>query len=266
MNDNPRRDWVVLVAVLVAGILLGVLQGQSLSRGRVDGVSAFVGGVLAPLTATFDGWGDASTEFFGGVRDARSLRQENRRLRDELAAVANYGETQDRLVSDIERLRGLMGLQATGKTKVYADIIAISPGENRFTISRGAKDGIEAGQPVVASEGLLGVVESVADGQSRVALLGSPAFKVSGLVQGEVLTPGLIQGAVGGRLVMILQSTQAVVPGAEVITTGYSTFIPRGIPIGVVLEVNRNEQEGEAQAQILPHARLSAGQEVAVLQ
>ncbi len=245
--------------------MLGVVQNQAKSNGRIDPVSSFVSGALMPVTALFDRWGDSSTEFFGGVRDARALRIENRRLRAEMAAVANYAASQDRMMAEIDRLRKLVNLDPRGKTKLYADIVAISPLDNQFTIGVGLDQGVKAGQPVVGADGLLGIVSAVDKRQARVVMLGAPSVIVSGLIQGDQLSSGMIRGSIGERLIMTLLESQSVKPGAEVMTTGYSSYIPRGIPIGVVLEVNKDEQSGQPRAQILAHAKLSASQEVAVL-
>ena len=266
MNENLGKDWVVLVLVVLVGIGLGMVQNQARSRGEFDPVTGSIRNVLLPMTTSLDGMGDRLTIAWGGVKESEQLRDENRRLREQLNAVANYVESQERYVAEYDRLRALIDLPAEGKEKVYADIIAASPLDNQFTIDVGSVDGIEPNQPVVTGEGLLGVVGAVGDETSQVLLLRAPSVKVSGLIKTEpVLTQGFIQGSIGGRLIMRVIENREIKVGTEVMTTGYSGLVPRGIPIGLVLETNPDQQRGEIVAEVLPSAKLVNTQEVVVL-
>lgn len=101
----------------MVGVVLGMVQNQARGNGRLDPLTSSISAVLMPMTTAFDRWGDSSTEFMGGVRDAKQLRIENRRLRDELAAVAMYTETEQRLVDEIDQLRKLIDLPSEKKRK-----------------------------------------------------------------------------------------------------------------------------------------------------
>lgn len=53
--------------------------------------------------------------------------------------------------------------------------------------------------------------------------------------------------------------------GAEVVTTGYSEHIPRGIRIGIVSQFYKNEEFGTRFAYVIPSARIGLAKEVYIL-
>lgn len=252
--------------MIILGVVLGAFQTRLRSEGRVDFVTSGLRSVLQPLTAFCDNLGDSFDDFGSNLRDGKRLRIENQRLKDEQRLYETYMESEDRMMAEIENLRGLLALDARGKTKVYAEIIGATPFDNQFMINVGSDQGIRVNLPVVTSRGLLGVIGSVEKNRSQVLLLAAPSVSITGLIQTKpVKVSGLIKGAVGGRLTMTVLEKAEIAPGTEVTTSGYSENIPRDIPIGTVLEVQQNEQFGENRAYILPYARFSMVQEVAVL-
>ena len=245
---------------------MGSFQNRSRAVGEADPITKIVRSTVNPVVMFTDGIGDGFDDFWLGIRDGKQLRIENQRLRDEQQLYATYMESEDRLQSEVERLRGLLNLDAKGKTKIFAEIIGATPYDNQFTINIGSRQGVKVNLPVVTSKGLLGVIGSVEENRSQVLLLTAPSVSITGLLQtSPIRASGLIKGAIGGRLVMTVLDKTVIPPGTEVTTSGYSENIPRDIPIGTVLEVQQNEQFGENRAYILPYARFSMVQEVAVL-
>lgn len=266
MNEGPKRDWIILILVVLAGIGLGAIQNRARSVGSVDPVTQLVRNLLQPGVSMTDGVADNVDEFWRGVRDAKSLRTENQRLKDQLNAVAMYSESEKRLLDEIDRLKGLLKLDAKGKTKVFGSIIGFTPYDNQFMIDVGAKQGIRPNLPVVTSKGLIGIVSTVEQDRAQVLLLFAPSVSIIGVIESSpVRVGGLIKGAVGGRLVVNVLDKADIVAGTEVVTSGYSLNIPPGIPIGTILEVHEDEQFGEIRAYVLPYAKLTMAQEVAVL-
>lgn len=266
MNESPRRDWIVLALVIVAGVVFGMFQNQARAKGRADLVTSLLSNAMMPIVAPLNRLGASSTDFWNGVRDAQQLRVENRRLRDKVLALGMYQETLDRYQQQIEELQGDLGIEAPGKTKLAANIVAYSPFENQFTIDKGSNQGVKENQPVVTGKGLIGIVSAVDKQKSQVLLLTAASVSLSGIIQTEpVKVAGIIQRPLGGRLIMKVFDNTEIPAGAEVTTAGYSSTIPRGILIGTVIEVTKDQQYGETRAQILPSAKISDVSEVIVL-
>ena len=212
-----------------------------------------------------DSYFDSFSNFASGVRDAKSLREENQRLKDQLRAVSQYMESSERFAAEIERLRKVVNLDSQGRTPVYADIIGYVPYDNRITISVGANKGLKQNLAVVTVDGLLGVISTVDEKTSQVILITSKSVQIGGLVQSDGQNiPGMVHGIGPRRLSMDLPAA-SIAPGSDVMTTGYSENIPRGIKIGTVTEFFEDAQFGEYRATILPAAKLGLGTEVVVL-
>lgn len=246
-------------------MLAGRFQNAARADGRLDPVSATVQNVLSPLVNTSDNTFDAIEAFTLGITSARTLTEANHDLAQKVGlekeAVAKVGS----LESENARLRALMDLPDFGKQKVFADILAHSPYEDAVTISVGSDKGITPNLAVVTTDGLLGVVSTVSETRSQVILLTSRTVTISALAKTLPLVPGLVRGSTRDTLIMDVLEAQDIPAGTEVVTTGYSEFIPRGIKVGVVAEFLRDDEFGSRRATIVPSARLGLGREVAVL-
>lgn len=243
------------------------MQNRARAGGSLDPVSRLIQAPLKPIILSLDSAADQSNTFWSGVRDASQLRIENQKLEAELTTVRNYLDSASVQEARIRDLRGTMNLPGLGKEKVFADIIAFVPYDNRITLSAGKDKGITPNLPVVTVNGLLAIVSTVSEKTSQATLLTSSAVQVGGLVQGLAPVPGLVKGQTSQRLVMDVfdDAGLEIAPGANVVTTGYSEFIPRGIKIGTVTETFRDVDFGVRRVFILPSARIGMTKEVVIL-
>jgi rod shape-determining protein MreC len=162
--------------------------------------------------------------------------------RDSAALAAAFlGE----LRAENTRLRELLGLRARlGSHFVPAEVLHQSSPTDPLTvvISAGSHDGVRPLAPVVAPEGLLGIV-SVADRRtSVVATWAHPEFRASGMAaDGSVYGILSPRGTAGpGGWVLVLEGVpyhQRVPFGTVILTSGLGGVLPRGIPVGTVIAV-----------------------------
>lgn len=139
----------------------------------------------------------------------------------------------------------------TGQRLVAARVVAVGAsgpaGPERVTIDAGSRDGVEVDTTVVAAEGLVGRVVSVAPWTSDVLVVGSPGLAV-GVRVGERGVIGnasgtAVPGAVApeaGLLSLGLVERGAVVAGDVVTTLGSVGARPyvAGVRVGTVREVD----------------------------
>lgn len=200
-----------------------------------------------------------------GAGDAPRLRRENEDLRGKLAAVQNYLDSANALQAQIAELRALQGLPDYGRTKIGAQIIGYSPFDSRITLSVGQDKGIEQSMPVVNGQGLLGQISSVGPNTSTATLVTSPALRVAALLSGSDKAVGLVRGETSRRLIMEIVEDVDVKVGDLVVTSGFSKFYPRGVPIGDIVDVRDDLETGSKRALIVPRAKLDQGSDVVVL-
>jgi rod shape-determining protein MreC len=118
-----------------------------------------------------------------------------------------------------------------------------------FLLDAGSDQGLRAGDPVLMRNGrigLVGVIREVSPGGAIGVDWSHPDFKASamtadGQVNGLVEPrPGLFRGA--SRLLLnAIPYFERLEPGTLITTSGLGGVYPRGIPIGEVLELHREE-------------------------
>lgn len=179
--------------------------------------------------------------FFGGLARVGSLESENRRLTAEIERLRQATGTTVSTQRELERLQRLLDLEENlGLTGITATVIGASPSnfEWAVTINRGSADGVKTNLPVVAGEGLVGLVTEVALHWSTVQLIIDPRSSVAGRLASSGET-GLVTGQRGNPLIMDLVNPDVKVPANEpVVTSGYQGGLyPPEIPIGFVSSV-----------------------------
>lgn len=248
-------------------------MGKWQTSARVGGIfdpagrvaQSLVGVPAGEIGTALDRVGDLVT----GVWRAPSLLTENRSLRAQLAVQAQYMDTIRDLEREIESLRKLQGLPTlAGRTRIPSKVIGFFPYENRLTLDVGSRQGVRVGLPVLAADGLVGRIQVVADEQSQVLLLCSPepSNQVGALALRDPPLAGLLRGESPTKLILELNDPNAPVEtGDLVVTSGFSERIPRGIPIGRVIQVDRNDEFGKRRASVFPSVAMGSVQQVVVL-
>lgn len=249
------------------GALIGRWQNVARNDGRSDPVTlvarTVIGGPARALDHALDDGGD----FLAGWLRSGDLAAENRRLA-QIARVADlYADREADLQREIVSLRKLLALPDYGGRDVTrAVVIGLFPYENRLTLRLQSGDGVKPGLPVVAADGMVGVVQTVDGATCQALLLSAPSVRVGALVMGDPPQAGLLRGETPDRWVVELLAGDAEIrPGAWVVTSGYSERVPRGIPIGRVARVDSQPEYGQRRVRVAPSVRLGEVREVAVL-
>lgn len=210
---------------------------------------------------------DAASDFTQGVVHARSLTAEVKRLRDNEAAANGYAEQIDRLNAELDDMKRLQGFKAEfGKTAIPAEITGAFATDNRITLDVGSDSGVEPEMPVVTARGLLAVIQTVEPGRSQALLLTSPVTRIWAMALRKPPPAGSLSGEGSSTLVVdFLTPDAAAQNGDEMVTTGFSSHIPRGIPIGRVIKIEDSPDFGSTRAIVYPWASLGTAREVYVL-
>lgn len=252
---------------MVAAGFLGRVQTDARNAHRVDPISSLAVRVVSVPGVPLLRATNAVEDFFGGVFDVNRLRAEVRRLKAQELQWSLYSERVDDLVSHVEYLRRLQNLPPFGgRGTVPALVIGSAPHEHRLTLNVGSAQGIAPDLAVVTPEGLLGVVQSVEADHCQIRLISSPQFRVGTIVLRTPPLDGIARGE--GRDVMVVELTdlsQKVDLNDVVVTSGYSETIPRGIPVGKVVQVESNPEFGLRRLRVFPGVRISDVREVVVI-
>lgn len=270
MKETTRvtpRDWLLLAALMVLGVVLGRIQNSARTRGESDwltsGVRTLVDGPAASLRNGAQGIDD----FWHGILQAPSLSRENRELRARLAAAELYDESIDALEAKVSRLYRMLDLPApAGRERVAGRVTAYWPHENRLTVSVGRRQGVKTNLAVVNQDGLVGVVQTVDEDRCQVLLITSPSQTVGAVALRDPPQPGLLKGQTPTRLLLEFVDTQSPLEiGDKVVTSGKSESIPGGIPIGRIIKIEHDADFGSRRAQVFPNVKVGEVTEVYVI-
>ncbi len=113
--------------------------------------------------------------------------------------------------------------------------------ETTVILSAGSRAGISRLSPVIAPEGLVGVVDQVDPTMSHAMLWTHPDFRVSGMSPDGTafgIAQAHLTGATGGYLIELrgVPFRATLKPGALIVSSGWGGVWPQGIPIGTVLQ------------------------------
>jgi rod shape-determining protein MreC len=267
-----------LLLLLVLALLLGLMAQGVRSPGEGTLLQDLLRRISSPVvTAT---WGVARGVVARGVgsvwhsyldlRGARAEAAEARRERDEARALAFLAEEALRENRRLRRLLELRDSRPDPGAAVAARVVGragdlLSDG---LLIDRGARDGIETGQPVVAAggvaSGVVGRVVSVSGRHARVQLLTDRSATVAVRDQ-DSRAQGIVRGQSEGQCVLTwIDLPEALRVGSLLVSSGMERVYPPGVPVAVVQQ--RPSPDGtEKSVPVRPILDLGALDEVLVL-
>lgn len=166
---------------------------------------------------------------------------------EETLENARILELQQRLIeleSQNQELRELINeAQAQPGEGVVAPVIGRSADHwwHQLALGRGAQDGIEMGDVVIAPGGLVGRIVEVTSNTSRVLLISDPSSR-AGITVSRSRSMGYMRGQSADRAVIeFFEKVPDVRRGDVVSTSSLSQLYPDGVPIGRIESVNLNK-------------------------
>lgn len=262
----------VVVIILVVIVLLVIVALTASENSKLSVVRNILSVPLKPLQKGINGVGNQIKNTINFFQDARTARKENEELKIRLQEMEREMDKVYQLQKENEALKKLLSIKEQYTQEfIGCNIIAKDPGNlfEVFTIDRGSKDGIGVNDPVVNSDGLVGrvsrvdllssTVVAIIDAESSVSARLSKTRDIF-ILKGDtqLRTQGLC------RLDYIPPDVDVAV-GDKVETSGMSSLYPKGIIIGEVIEVIRNEGQFDYYAIVEPVVDFRRLEEVAVI-
>jgi rod shape-determining protein MreC len=139
------------------------------------------------------------------------------------------------------------------------------PAQQTVLLDRGERDGLGLDTVIVDAAGLIGRVIELHPSICLVLLLTDPDSRVAGLVERSRETGVLIGKGWGRCELLYLDADTDIQEGDRVVTAGLGGPFPKGLLLGMVAHVTRDELTGSASASVTPAARLSRLEEVLCL-
>jgi rod shape-determining protein MreC len=234
--DERRTGWLFLL-ILAAQLAL-LASGVPAEEGEMSLLEAAGLRLVGPLARATAAGASAVGGLGARFGERRSLKRETEVLAAEVERLRQEVTRLQGIEEEAMRLAGALGhvRSATGKLKV-ARIVYLDQASWLSTLILYAGGPVEASQPVIAAEGLVGRVVNAAGPYARAQLITDSAAAVGAMLEGS-RRQGLLRGAGGGRLEMdYVPLATSVEVGERVLTAGIDGVYPAGILVGTVAEV-----------------------------
>ena len=247
-RHGSRADTALLIACVLLALVARVLPANV----RDPLASGLRRSVVSPFVAMH-----AQSEL---ARNAWKTYGTQTAARDSLVLEASSVHA---LQSENDRLRKLLGLGSRLRWGfVPAEALHDRARIEEFTLSltSGSRAGIRPYSPVVAPEGLVGMVQTADPDMALAILWTHPDFRVSAM-SSDGTAFGIVSAHLGDAPERYLLEMRGVpfrsqlAPGTTIVSAGLGGVYPRGIPIGRILR-ELTTAEGWARTYLLEPAVL----------
>jgi rod shape-determining protein MreC len=232
--------------LLTAGMLLllslhlvstGVHQGDLAARPQ----SMFLE-MLRPIDGALSRVSESAQSIVNNYRELVHVREENARLRAELAKVTSDRarlaelEVENQHLGELLELRDVLGLKAVAANVIGSDATGLS---HTLILSSGSSEGLRAGMAVLSNQGVVGKIIATSPHASRVLLIDDHNSALDGFDQ-RSRTRGIVAGLVDdGVILKYVDRSQDLRAGDAIVTSGLDGIFPRGLLVGWIKSVHR---------------------------
>jgi rod shape-determining protein MreC len=259
-----QKKLSIILVVLVFGALLVFLN----TRGALTGAFDTVKNISAPASLFFSDISEKTSGLFASIFSLGKLQKENAVLRDTVnklqAEVAQLSEAK----KENEKLKKDLGF-VTENNFAYesAKVIAFDPSNLRgvLTINKGESSSLKVGMAVISNGFMAGRISEVSRSTAKIQLITDPMSAIPVTLK-SANTNGIAKGGIGYGLTMekIPQGEQ-INSGDTVITSGLGGEVPKGLILGTVEKITKQENSLFIDATVRPAADLGTLSRIIVI-
>ena len=204
------------------------------------------------------------------LSDRSSIIDENKQLKEENIQLKSDLQRVYKLDSENKRLYELLGSYPERQRNfLFADIIATStvPDRHQITINKGSNDGVNIGDAVADSNGIIGHVIRDQFFSSEILLISDleHAIPIEITSTGErSIAYGI--GDMNHLEIRSIPSNSKAMKGDVVISSGLGGRYPEGFPIGEISGIDGKEGENFLTITLSPFANLKIINEIWIIQ
>jgi rod shape-determining protein MreC len=256
---------IALLAVPFSIFFVKAKKGRELSA--LDRAIIFA---IAPVEKTITLAAFGVVDAWNGYAALRGVREENTQLRRDVLKARQLEQQAAELRLENERLRHLLDFvdkQGAGRVMI-ARVVAVgaSPHSHTLRIARGSDDGVVKGAPVIAPDGVVGIVSQLTGSYADVQLIVSPLSAVPAVSQ-RTRSRSTVKGTgdISRCKLTYALRTDDLQEGDLLVTAGGPGFFPQGLRVGRAVNVVRKPHGLFLDGEVIPAVDFSRLDEVAVV-
>lgn len=261
-RQGPSITARVILLTLISIVLMTLDHRQHMIEPFRYTLSAAVYPIRVMASLPFDVGNLFSRELSG----RRRLMEENERLQAQHLLNEARLQKLDSLEEENIRLRQLLDSSyEVGKPVLIAELMRVDldPYTHLVQISKGARDGVFRGQPVLDAHGVVGQVDKVGAFTAMVRLITDPSHAIPVRVnRNGIRTVAVGTGNLHELDLTSLPNNTDIRPGDLLVTSGLGGRFPRGYPVARVKSVEKSPGPAFARVTAIPMAALDRLQEV----
>ena len=260
---------LVLALALVLAVLLGVLG--SLTGKTIP--SGFLQNLLTPLRSGAYALTGQVERLYDYIYRYDSLVAENEALKQQLAQWQEDARQADALSREIDNYRKLLKLQEANPEYRWVDAFVIARSSrdwtSTFTIDRGTSSGIQVGMCAITANGeVAGVVSEAGSNYAVVKTVLDSSLEVSACIASSGYS-GVVTGCYTSGLRDMLRmdylSSTAIIRAQDQVVTAGSTYYPRNLILGYVVDAGYDEVGVAKYAILQPAADIANLEQVFII-
>lgn len=199
-------------------LVMPIQNGLTYLKNRVSGNSTFFTDI-SNLKSENQDLKEKNSQLEQSLRELENIKTENETLKEYLGLTEKYGE-----------YKTVPGYVIDKEISNYSKTIIINIGKN---------DGIEVNMTVIADEGLVGHVVSVADNTAKVQTIVDTSSSISCLMstnKDSIICKGTLSSN-SELKAMYIPTDANLVQGDSVDTSGLGGIYPKGIHVGSIKKI-----------------------------
>ena len=270
-NFFKSTSFKILLAAVV--VLLACIIAAATLAGGSSPLTSVIGTVFSPLQKGCAYIAEKFDDFTGGFISADSYKDRVEELEQQVAEYQSKLVDYEKLQKQVESYEKFLGVKEKNPDFQFAvgTVIGRDAADvfGSFVLNCGASDGVSVGDPVISGEYLIGLVSEVTPTTCTVLSVCDPkvnaaACEIRTVETGYTETTAKL--GVDGKLKLTgLSRSTAVAPGGIVCTSGVGGVYPRGLIIGTVTAVEKEEGDISYYAELRPELDLSEVQDAFVI-
>ena len=275
MNLNAFfRSAKFRVLLCLLALLTGIMLYSLKSGAHTDYLTRMMQHISAPARKASAAITGEVNEHLDTYFGSKAYRDENARLRKEIAALNEQLIGYDDAIEELEALRDQLDIKQKHRDFVLSEPCKVlMPVANdlthSFLIDQGEEDGITLNAPVICADGLIGVITELSAHYATVTTMLSPELSIGAVIL-QTGDSGIVEGdlryAVDDRAVMMyIDEHSTAKEGDLIITAGTTGLFPYGLPVGNVTEIDLEESGLSRTAHLAPSVDFSKLESVTVL-
>jgi len=251
MKISISNSWkTITIIILAIGLILLALGGY------LGPIFAAASRPVVLAQAWLSNRYIAFYQIINSPQEESELRARNIELENEVDQLQSQIITLQQQLSETKNLEALLGFAGSNPQLQPVAAIVIgrdpSPFLHYLILDQGSDDGIRKGMPVVTQSGLVGKIDAVIAGASRVQLITDPGSIVNIKLQTQKMDAQVI-GSITGEISLEMVPQDIVMhSGDMILTSGLGGSFPDDLLIGQVISIRKLENDLFQSATVQP--------------